>query len=409
MIIFNSKKYPKIILLALIISGLFSFWYFHYKSLSLNQAPLTPPLFGENGEVVGESLINSNRDSGCFTVNEVPKDNEYISYKYDGKCYINTLYSQKALVIQDLLSKNYDSLYESRRYFDSEIKKLHDVSKDMQFLWHPDQEKQEYLSSEKESSNGKIEESIISVGKYKLTITSAWDTLSLDDESLYTHVVITNDGKPVDTKDYKGVAISHVYKIKVNQTFYYILGLCSGGMHGCGILVPIINDEDKLVIGKNIEGVDFSNWLRIEDFFTKNGELYTIFDDSRYFGGYSSSNNASYNSAVPRIFKFDKTTGNIILETDSFLGLYKDSVKIISDDLNKLKDNIPVEVRNLMMQTGAGRSLTPYFDYDLGMSIIANKTNASQIRKSIEKLYLDFYGEKYSPEAHFDGYKYFEK
>jgi len=412
--IINSNKYLKIVLLAIIILGLFSFGYFYNKTQrnnvsSSNQAPLTPPLFGNNDEMVGEALINSNRDSGCFTANEVPKDNKYISYKYDGKCYINTLYSQKALVIQNLLSKNYDSLYESRRYFDSEIKKLHDVSKNMQFLWHPDQKKQEYISSEKETSNGKIEESIIGVGKYKLTITSPWDTLSLDDESLYTHVVITNAGKSVDIKDYKGVAFSHIYKIKVNQTFYYILGLCSGGMHGCGILVPIINDADKLIIGKNIEGVDFSNWLRIEDFFTKNGELYTIFDDSRYFGGYSSSNNASYNSAVPRILKFEKTTENTILETNNFLGLYKDSAKIISDDLNKLKDNIPVEVRNLLMQTGAGRSLIPYFDYDLGISILADKTNASQTRKRIEKMYLDLYGEKYSSGAHFDGYKDFEK
>lgn len=409
MIIFNSKKYSKIVLFALVILGLFAFLYFHNKSSLLNQAPLTPPLFGNNDEVVGESLINSNRDSGCFTSNEVPKDNEYISYNYDGKCYINTLYSQKALAIQELLSKNYDSLYESRRYFNGEIKKLHDVSKDMQFLWHPDQRKQEYLFNEKESSNGKTEESIINIGKYKLTITSPWDTLSLDDESLYTHVVITNDGKSVDTKDYKGVAFSHVYKIQVNQTFYYILGLCSGGMHGCGILVPIINDGDKLVIGKSIEGVDFSNWLRIEDFFTKNGELYTIFDDSRYFFSYSGSNNASYNSAVPMVFKFDRTTGNTILETNNFLELYKDSAKIISDDLNKLKDNMSIEVRNLMMQTGTGRSLIPYFDYDLGMSILANKTNALQIREQIEELYLDLYGEKYSPETHFDGYKDFEK
>ena len=411
--IINSKKYSKIILLALVILGLFSFGYFYNKTQrgsesSSNQALLTP-LFGNNNEVVGEALINSNRDSGCFTANEVPKDNEYISYKYDEKCYINTLYSQKALVIQDLLSKNYDSLYESRRYFDSEIKKLHDVSKDMQFLWHPDQKKQEYLSSEKESSNGKIKESIISVGKYKLTITSPWDTLRLDDESLYTHVVITGDGKLVDTKDYKGVAFHHVYKIQLDQTFYYILGLCSGGVHGCGILVPIINDGDKLVVGNSIEGVDFSNYLRIEDFFTKNGELYTIFDDSRYFFSYSGSNNASFNSAVPRIYNFDKATGNTILETNNFLGLYKDSVKIISDDLSKLKDSVPVEVRNLMTQTGAGRSLIPYFDYELGMSILANKTNASQIRKQVEILYLDFYGEKYSPEAHFDGYKDFEK
>ena len=409
--IINSKKYSKIILLALVILGLFSFGYFYNKTQrgsesSSNQALLTP-LFGNNNEVVGEALINSNRDSGCFTANEVPKDNEYISYKYDGKCYINILYSQKALVTQNLLSKNYDSLYESRRYFDSEIKKLHEISKNMQFLWHPDQKKQEYLSSEKESSNGKIEESIVNVGKYKLVITSPWDHF-LDDESFYTHVVITKNGELINTKDYKGVYLSHIYKIQVSQTFYYILGLCSGGMHGCGILVPIINDGDKLVIGKNIEDVDFSNYLKIEDFFTKNGELYTVFNDSRYFGGYSSSNNASYNSAVPRIYKFDKATGNTILETNNFLELYKDSVKIISDDLNKLKDSVPVEVRNLMMQTGAGRSLIPYFDYDLGMSILANKNNASQIRKQIEKLYIDFYGEKYSLEAHFDGYKDFD-
>ena len=101
----------------------------------------------------------------------------------------------------------------------------------MQFLWHPDQEKQEYLSSEKESSNGKIEESIISVGKYKLTITSAWDTLSLDDESLYTHVVITNDGKPVDTKDYKGVVSVMFTKSKSIKlsTIYsdYVLVACT--------------------------------------------------------------------------------------------------------------------------------------------------------------------------------------
>jgi len=409
MIIFNSKKHTTIFLLVLVVSlGLFLFGYFYNKTQQ-NQASLTPPLFGDNGEVVGEALINSNRDSECFTANEVPKDNEYISYKYDGKCYINTLYSQKALVIQDLLSKNYDSLYDSRRYFDSEIEKLHNTSKDMQFLWHPDQKKQEYLSSKKESSNGKIEESIISVGKYKLTITSPWDTLSLDDESLYTHVVITSDGKLVNTKDYKSVAFHHVYKIQVDQTFYYILGLCSGGMHGCGILVPMINDGDKLVVGNSIEGVDFSNWLRMEDFFTKNGELYTIFDDSRYFFSYSGSNNASYNSAVPRIYKFDKATGNPILETNNFLGLYQKSVKMISDDLTKLKDSVPSEVRNLMMQTRVGRSLIPYFDYDLGMSILANKNNALQIRKQIEKLYLELYGEKYSPEAHFDGYKDFEK
>ena len=221
---FYSKKYSKIILLVVVILGLFLFGYFYNKiyrsdKSSANQAPLTPPLFGSNNEVVGEALINSNRDSGCFTTNEVPKNNDYISYEYDGKCYINTLYSEKALVIQNLLDKSYDTLYESRKYFDSEIKKLHDVSVDMQFLWHPDQKKQEYLSSEKESSNGKIEESIVNVGKYKLVITSPWDHF-LDDESFYTHVVITKNGELTNTKDYKGAYLSHIYKIRVNQTFY---------------------------------------------------------------------------------------------------------------------------------------------------------------------------------------------
>ncbi len=381
--------------------------FFSKKNIE-NKVPLTPPLFNDNGEVVGETLINSNRDGGCFTADEVPKNNEYISYEYDGKCYINTLYSEKALVMQDILDKSYDTLYESRRYFDNEIKKLHDASKDMKFLWHPDQEKQEYASAKKEVGGEEIEESVLNVGKYKITITSPWDTLSLDDEDLYTHIVITDNGKSIDTKDYKGVAFHHVYKIQVNKTSYYILGLCAGGMHGCGILVPIINDGDKLVIGKSIEGVDFSNYLRIEDFFTKNGELYTVFDDSRYFFSYSGSNNASYNSAVPRIYKFDKTTGGIVLEEENFLEIYKQSAKMISEDMKKLNDSFPIEVKHLMTQTGSGRSLIPYFDYYLGMAIIADKSHASEIRSRVEKLYTDFYGNKYDPEAHFDGYKDFE-
>ncbi len=399
----NETLLAGLVILVVIIGVLF-----FSKNKTENKVPLTPPLFNNSGEVIGESLINSNRDSGCFTVSEVPKNNEYISYEYDGKCYINTLYSEKTLAMQDILDKSYDTLYESRRYFDGEIKKFHDVSKDMKFLWHPDQDKQEYQSTKKEMNKEEIEESIIDAGKYKLTITSPWDTISMDDEALYTRVVITKDGKSVDTRDYKGVAFHHVYKIQVNKTSYYILGLCSGGMHGCGILIPIINDGDKLVIGKNIEGVDFSNYLRIENFFTKNDELYTVFDDSRYFFSYSGSNNASYNSAVPRIYKFDKATGNTVLEKNNFLEIYKESVKMISDDLKKLNNSLSIEVKHLMTQTGRGRSLIPYFDYYLGMAIIADKSHASEIRSRVEKLYVDFYGNKYDPEAHFDGYKDFE-
>lgn len=398
----NETLLAGLVILVVIIGVLF----FSNKNTE-NKAPLTPPLFNDNGEVVGEALINSNRDGGCFTADEVPKNNEYISYQYDGKCYINTSYSEKALAIQNLLDKSYDTLYESRRYFDGEIKKLHDTSKDMKFLWHPDQETDLYTRVEPNPEIGKGYV-VLDIGKFKLKIDYLRD-ISFDDKDFFTHIEITQDGKLVNKKDYKQVGFSHIYKIKVGSVEYYLLGLCSGGMHGCGILVPVISDETKLVIGKSIEGVDFSNYLRIEDFFTKNGELYTVFDDSRYFGGYSASNNASYNSAVPRIFRFDQATGNTVLVNDKFLDLYKKSTEIISNDLNKLKENIPQEIRNLMMQTLHGWSLTPYFDYYLGMAIISDKTHSSEIRKRVEKLYTDFYGNKYNPEAHFDGYKDFEK
>ncbi len=398
----NETLLAGIVILAVIIGVLF-----FSKKDTENKVPLTPPLFNDNGEVVGESLINSNRDSGCFTADEVPKNNEYISYEYDGKCYINTLYSEKALAMQDVLDKSYDTLYESRRYFDGEIKKLHDASKDMKFLWHPDQETDPYTRVE---PNPEIGEGyvVLDIGKFKLKIDYLKD-ISFDDKDFYTHIEITQDGKLVNKKDYKEVGFSHIYKIKVGNVEYYLLGLCSGGMHGCGVLVPLIYDGVNIKIGNDIEGVDFSNWLRIEDFFTKNDELYTIFDDSRYFGGYSGSNNASYNSAVPRIYKFDKATGSTVLEENRFLEIYKESAKMISDDLKKLNDSLPIEVRHLMTQTGRGRSLIPYFDYYLGMAIISDRTHASEIRKDVEKLYTDFYGEKYSAEAHFDGYKDFEK
>lgn len=394
-----------IIGLGVVITSIFIF---RTNDNLVKTATFSVPLFSGD-DVAGEVLINTASEDGCFKETEIPNDNEYISYKYDGKCYINTLYSAKALAIQDILDKSYDSLYVSRRYFDNEIKKMHDVSNDMKFLWHPDQEKNQYTSVKKESSGGEIEESIINVGKYKLTITSPWDTMSLDNADLYTHISITKDGKIIENKEYKEFAFHHVYKVQVKDTSYYLLGLCGGGMHGCGLLVPIVNDGNNLVIGKTIENVDFSNYLRVEDFFTKNGDLYTVFDDSRYFFSYSGSNNASYNSAVPRIYKFDKVTGSAILSKDSFLEIYKESTKIIAKNLNDLNNSIPIEAKYLMTQTGRGRSLIPYFDYYLGMAIISDKIHSSEIRKAIEKLYTDFYGKKYLTEAHFDGYKDFER
>lgn len=305
---------------------------------------------------------------------------------------------------EPLLNKSYDTLYNSRRYFDGEIKKFHDESKDMVFLWHPDQEKDQYDLTRK----GQIEDAVISAGKYKIKITYLWNT-DFDRESLFTHVAVTDNGRQVEVRDYKEVSLSHIYKIQVGQTFYYIFGLCAGGNHGCGILVPIVNEGNKIVIGDAIEDVDFSNYLRVEDFFTKNGQLYEVFDDQRYFGGYSGSNNASYNSAVPKIYKYNKMTANPVLLSYEFVEIYKNSTKIISDDLNKLKNNIPTQSRVTAMQTLSGRSLIPYFDYYLGMALIANKTSSIKIRKEIENLYYDFYGKEVDAEAHFDGYTDFEK
>jgi len=322
----------------------------------------------------------------------------------------NNIDPEKVLAIGKLLDKSYDSLYESRIYFDSEIIKLHKASKDLTFLWHPDQEKQGYTETMKKSGNVDIKETIIDANNYKITITShAPQSYTFEDDITDTHIVITNNGKLIDTRNFSGLIFSHIYKIKVNQTFYYIIGLCTTGTHGCGMLVPMINDGDKLVIGEVIKGVDFSNYLRIEDFFIRNGELYTVFDDSRYFFGYySTSNNASYNSAVPRIFKFDRATGDVILVTNSFLDLYKKSVQIISDDLIKLKDSIPEKIRHTIPKIDSS-FLAPYFDYYLGMAIIADPTHSSETRKEVEKLYLDFFGKQNKPEVNFDGYKDFER
>ena len=58
---------------------------------------------------------------------------------------------------------------------------------------------------------------------------------------------------------------------------------------------------------------------------------------------------------------------------------------------------------------GEGGSLIPYFDYYLGMAIIADKARAPEIREDIRKLYVDLWSEKNLSEIHLDGYKDFEK
>ncbi len=310
----------------------------------------------------------------------------------------------QVLVTRELLYQSYDSLYDSRRVFDAEIKKLNRASKNMKFLWHPSYEKKQYISGVKKST---VEESVINIGKYRLTITSPRER-AIDYDDYYTHIVITKDGKSAGVQDYKKVNFDHIYKIQVGEVSYYLFGLCGGGMHGCGILIPIIYTSNELTVGKIIDDADFSNYLRINDFFTINSELYLVLDDSRYFFSYSGSNNASYNSAIPRIFKFDKETANLVLAVNDFADLYKKAAKKMEKDLYSLKDNVPSKMRPLIMNRPIGKSLIPYFDYYLGVAIIADPTHSSETRKKVEKLYIDFYGKENSPEAHFDGYKDFE-
>lgn len=318
----------------------------------------------------------------------------------------------QTLVIEKVLDQSYNSLYDSRRLFDSEIKKLNSESKDMIFLWHPDYEKNQYLSNVKKNNSGeKIKETVIDMGDYKVTITSPdylQDGFSLDSDDFNTHIVITKNGKSTDIKDYEKVNLSHIYKIQVSEVSYYLLGLCRGSMRGCGTLVPIVYSNSKLKVGKIIEDVDFSDWLRINDFFTINSELYLVLDDSRYFwstdsaSSLSLSNNANFNSAVPRIFKFDKETANLILSINDFNYIYKIATEKIEKDLYSLKDSIPSEIRPLATNGLIGKSLAPYFYYYLGMSIIANKENYDEVRNRIEKLYTEFYGKETASKAKFE-------
>lgn len=394
-------KTQKIIVLVSVISvGVLFFAFYHAQGIKKLETPFNTIIQDDNSKLIGESLLDSHNDSDCINPYKLPKDDEYFSYKYDDRCYINKLYSPKTIAIQEILDKNYSSLYDSRRYFDSEIKKLHDESKNLNFLWHPEQDKQEYQKVKKIVDKKTIEESVINIGKYKLTVTSPENQDIMDDEFFYTHVAVTLDGKTMSSKDYKNVALHHIYKMKVDKTYYYLLGLCGGGMHGCGVLAPIVDSGQDIKIGDDIKDVDFSNYLRKDDFFVKNGDLYTVFDGGEYsYFNYSVSNNARTNALVPSIFKFDKNTGSLKLQNTDFVDLYKKSVSMIENDLGKLKSDIPDKVRPMMMQTLRGWSLAPYLDYYRGIAIISDPTHEKEITEKVKKLYIDFYGDKYSIEA----------
>lgn len=372
------------------------------KNTLTNSTNLTPD------SVIGNEIRNT--ENGCFTEKDLPKSDEYAEYKLQD-CGIGITFLKKSLSILDVLDKNYESLYASRLFFDKGIKKLHDSSNDMKFIWDPEKKYNPYSSYVERSEN----HSYFNSGKYKIDIVSPTDLNgeSIDDKDLYTKITISENGKELSHKEYKEEGFRFIYKIILNKTEYYLLGLCHDGMHGCQLIVPIVYNEKAPVIGKEFGG-DFSNYLREDDFFTKNGELYTVIDDSRYFFQYSSSNNASYNSAVPLIIKFDKNTANTNDAMFDFIDLYKKSTDVMTNDLNTLKKVLSVvenkETRiNLMNLTNRGTSLIPFFDYYLGMSIISNQSSYSSIRNSVKNMYLDFYGNNIEPEAHFDGYKDYEK
>lgn len=83
MIIFNSKKYSKIVLLALVILGLFTFWYFHTKASSLNQALLSKSFIdrGDNSkeEIKNETVVDTSKYAHVMPVEPGTK------WIYEGK------------------------------------------------------------------------------------------------------------------------------------------------------------------------------------------------------------------------------------------------------------------------------------------------------------------------------------
>lgn len=357
----------------------------------------------------GEQMV-LNQDNTCYTEKDLPKNDEYATYKLND-CGIGVTFSKKALDIMEVLHKNYESLYTSRLSFDKEIKQLHDVSKDMIIVWSPEMKSNPYLTY---FDRGEYH-SYFNIGKYKVDIVTPTgeDGFITEDKDLYTKIVITENGKEIKRKEYKGEEFRFIYKIIVNKTEYYLLGLCHGGMHGCQMITPLVYDENIPMIGKEIKG-DFSNYLRDSYFFTRSGELYTVIDDSRYFFEYSSSNNSSYNSAVPLIMRFDKHTANTVNSVDQFREIYKKSVDVMTKDLYTLKTTLGGVENNetrvkIMGYSNEGSSLEPYFDYYLGMSIISSEGEYLGVREKVKSLYSYFYGDGDNVEMHFDGYKDFEK
>lgn len=395
-------KDKKIIIITLVVLIFITGLILYKNSLSKKDIPEDITTSGE------DNLLNP--EKGCYTEKDLPKNDEYATYKLQD-CGISVHFSKKSSDLTDILHKNYESLYASRLSFDKEIKQFHDVSKDMTIVWSPEMKSNPYLTYFDRGED----HSYFNIGKYKVDIVTPTgeDGFITEDKDLYTKIVITENGKEIKRKEYKGEEFRFIYKIIVNKTEYYLLGLCHGGMHGCQMITPLVYDENIPMIGKEIKG-DFSNYLRDSDFFTRSGELYTVIDDSRYFFEYSSSNNSSYNSAVPLIMRFDKHTANTVNSVGQFKGVYKKSVDVMTKDFDALKSIFSVvendETRiKILSFSNEGSSLEPYFDYYLGMSILSSDGGYSSIREKVKNLYSYFYGDGDNVEMHFDGYKDFEK
>ena len=337
-------------------------------------------------------------------------DDEIFGWNFDGDC-VSSL----------LISEGNNQLNNSRNYFDNYLKKQSELSRDLKFIIHPknDDGKGSYREGYKRVfSADKVSENIkIVIGKYTLEINEptkdVTDNVDVDSGEQITSVMkVFNNNVLIDTQKYTSHdrVFSHLYRMEVGNTTYMYIGLCGGGMHGCGTLIPIVSDSRSYIhIGNSID-TDFSNYIPKDSFFTKNGELYTSIDDQRYFFKYKNvSNNASYRSSLPIIYKFDKKTAGLVPAPKDYISLYRKCAQIIEKDITALNKILPPDSKLKETNGVSGLSITPYFDYWLGLEIVSSSGDYDQKREKVKKLYFDFYGKDTKVEAHFDAYKEYEK
>lgn len=328
----------------------------------------------------------------------IPADSKYFSYSYSHNsgdmCYINAIPTKDGEKVDKVLSDNYNTLYDSKDYFTNQITKLKNKSTNLKFLAFPDGDFG-YTSIGSDTSGPIFQ---IKVGNYLLKTKASVDPDTQDVSS--STIEIYKDSKLVDTKNFSGMQFDHLYRMKLGSFDYLLLGICGGGNHGCGILLPIIYDGNNLKIGDNFV-TDFSNYLDRDQFFTIGDDLFVNLDDDSNYFNYNVSNNASYNSAVPHVYKFDKETGKLILEDSMFLNIYSEAIKIFENDFNKMLSQIPTDAIPEVTNLESGDSLKPYFDYYLNMRKVLNANNDTYKTDTL-KMYRQLYGPEKSIDYHPD-------